>query len=323
MRVEPRALLIEPTTHPSVGTNIQGPSLVRVPDFVTDRLGTYYLYFADHKGDHIRLAFADELEGPWTVHPGGALALADSHFLTAEPPVDQATVDATAELYVAALGADKMPDDVASDMVTPHIASPDVVVDEQRREFVMYFHGLDAFATQRTRTARSSDGVGFTADPDITVDQTYLRVFDVDGVRYGIAMPGQTYWFDTAGGRVVAGQRLFEPDMRHCGLRMRPGEVLEVFWTRVGDEPEQILCSMVDLSGGFGHWRVTGTEAVHAPQLDWEGAGLPLAPSRRGALAAPAHQLRDPFVFEDTDGASYLLYAVAGESGIGLARLLD
>ena len=30
---------------PSLGPNIQGPSLIRVPDWVSGRLGKYYLYF--------------------------------------------------------------------------------------------------------------------------------------------------------------------------------------------------------------------------------------------------------------------------------------
>jgi hypothetical protein len=31
--------------------------------------------------------------------------------------------------------------------------------------------------------------------------------------------------------------------------------------------------------------------------------------------------LRDPAIFEDADGRVYLLYSVAGESGIGIAEL--
>ena len=79
------AAIIGPETHPSIGENIQGPSLVRVPDWVESPLGKYYLYFADHKGSYIRLAYADDLKGPWTVHPPGSLQLADSLFLI-EPP---------------------------------------------------------------------------------------------------------------------------------------------------------------------------------------------------------------------------------------------
>ena len=79
--------IIGPHLHPSIGVNIQGPSLIRMPDWIEDRLGAYYLYFADHKGSYIRLAYADHLAGPWRVHPPGSLHLAQSGFLTAPPAV--------------------------------------------------------------------------------------------------------------------------------------------------------------------------------------------------------------------------------------------
>ena len=62
--------IIGPELHSSIGTNIQGPSLIRVPDWIEDRFGAYYLYFADHKGSYIRLAYADHLAGPWRNPPG-------------------------------------------------------------------------------------------------------------------------------------------------------------------------------------------------------------------------------------------------------------
>ena len=36
----------------------------------------------------------------------------------------------------------------------------------------------------------------------------------------------------------------------------------------------------------------------------------------------PARQLRDPAIFEE-DGQTYLLYAVAGEQGLAIARLIE
>ena len=48
--------IIGPDLDRSIGYNIQGPSLIRVPGWVENRLGNYYLYFADHKGRYIRLA---------------------------------------------------------------------------------------------------------------------------------------------------------------------------------------------------------------------------------------------------------------------------
>lgn len=82
-----------------------GPSLIRVPAWVKNPLGRYYLYFAHHNGKYIRLAYADRLEGPWKIHAPGAL------HLTNAPGCHG------------------------------HIASPDVIVDETRREIRMYFHG--------------------------------------------------------------------------------------------------------------------------------------------------------------------------------------
>ena len=41
-----------------------------------------------------------------------------------------------------------------------------------------------------------------------------------------------------------------------------------------------------------------------------------------GAMKGPEHApLRDPGIFVDTDGRVYLLYSVAGESGLGIAEL--
>ena len=63
-----------------MGANVQGPSLIRVPDWLPNPLGRYCLYFADHKGSYIRLAFANALEGPWHMHRPGSLQLTRSCF---------------------------------------------------------------------------------------------------------------------------------------------------------------------------------------------------------------------------------------------------
>ena len=74
--------LIVPEMSASIGTNINGPSLIRVPDWVENPLGRYYLYFAHHKGKFIRLAFADNVEGPYEIYEPGSLHLEDSGFPT-------------------------------------------------------------------------------------------------------------------------------------------------------------------------------------------------------------------------------------------------
>ncbi|GIT21421.1 MAG: hypothetical protein CM1200mP40_11030 [Gammaproteobacteria bacterium] len=57
-----------------------------------------------------------------------------------------------------------------------------------------------------------------------------------------------------------------------------------------------------------------------APEFDWEGANAPLEPSVRSTAYGIVNQLRDPALHIE-DGIVYLLYAVAGESGIALARV--
>lgn len=318
--------IIGPDTHPSIGTNIQGPSVIRTPDWLPSPLGRYLLYFADHKGGHIRLAYADEVAGPWTVHPPGSLQLAASHFLTEPPPLDDATFERIVSRYRAALGDDLLPADLRDDLVHPHIASPDVHVDDGRREIVMYFHGLESVGAQHTRVAVSADGVHFQAQPEL-LGPSYFRVFSFDGWWYALAMPGR--FLRSRDGRTgfEPGPLLFEPDMRHSAVRLvddasTGAPVLDVFWTRVGDAPERVLRSRVDLRGDWESWSEVGEpDELLRPERPWEGAEAPCIPSLRGAVNTPVNQLRDPCLFDD-GGRCYLFYAVAGESGIAVAELV-
>jgi hypothetical protein len=54
--------------------------------------------------------------------------------------------------------------------------------------------------------------------------------------------------------------------------------------------------------------------------MDWEGAALPAGPSVRGIARRPVRELRDPGIFVHA-GKTYLLYSVAGESGIAIGEL--
>lgn len=308
--------IVGPDTHPSIGVNIQGPSLIRVPDWVEDRPGAYYLYFADHKGSYIRLAYADTLTGPWHIHPPGSLHLADSRFLTA-PPVPSPEERAVWEERYRQSGM-AMSHDVLSEITTPHIASPDVHVDHSGQRIVMYFHGLDGVGTQLTRVATSRNGIDFQAYPQ-TLGRSYLRVFPHDGMTYGLTMPGQISRSRDGFHDFENGPLLFNPNMRHAALLKRGNELL-VFWTQVGDAPESILLSRIDLSGDWMSWKDSPPETILRPERPWEGANAPCVPSIRSTAYGQVNQLRDPAIFEE-NGRIFLLYAVAGESGIGIAEV--
>jgi hypothetical protein len=296
--------IVVPESDPSLGENINGPSLVRAPPWLTRPLGRYYLYFAHHKGSFIRLAVADELAGPWRVHAPGALRLEDSRF-----PSEVSQIEAHSELVrrLIELGLEE-----------PHIASPDVHVDAEARQLRMYFHGLCEDGGQRTRVAISEDGVRFSARPEI-LGLPYFRVFRHAGWHYALGMPGLLYRSRDGLEKFEPGPMLFGPDTRHMALLKRGDELL-VFWTRVGDAPEHILCSRLALGPDWTAWRASEPVEVLRPEATWEGADLPPAPSVRGAALEPLNELRDPCILEE-EGALYLLYSVAGESGIAIARL--
>ncbi len=290
--------IVTPEMDPALGDNVNGPSLIRVPDWIERSLGRYSLYFAHHRGDHIRLAYADRLEGPWSIHVPGTLRLEDS-----------SCVD--------------------------HIASPDVHVDAAESRIRMYFHGYESHdpetpdphespmdATrpwvQRTKLATSSDGLRFAARSEV-LGPSYFRVFRFGDWFYALAMPGLLYRSRDGLSDFERGPALFGVNTRHWAVWIRE-QTLYVFFSIAGDCPERILCSTVDLAAPWTEWTASEPVAVLEPETEYEGGDLPLEPSKRGLAAEPVRQLRDPGIYEE-NGELFLLYSVAGERGIGAARL--
>lgn len=289
--------IITPGMDERMGGNIQGPSLIKVPDWVENPLGNYYLYFADHRGIYIRMAYADELTGPWTVYTPGSLTLEDSFFPATCPPCSQAP-GSTAPLYA-------------------HIASPDVHVREDLQQIVMYYHGRDV-GRQFTRAAVSRDGIHFEGREE-DLGRAYFRVIEHEGFHYAMSMPGYLYRSRDGLTNFEAGPRFFTRNMRHSALLIRD-ERLHVFFTNRGDEPERIMLSTIELTDDWNDWIATDPIEVMRPEMDYEGADLPMEASRGGYIDERVHQLRDPAIFQEGD-KTYLLYSVAGESGIAVAEI--
>ena len=311
--------IIWPDMDGRIGNNINGPSLLRVPPWLPDPLGRYYLYFADHKGDYIRLAVADARAGPWRMHEPGSLQLAESLYPTEPPPVGE--VAATdRHPGTAPPGTPDIPTQ-EQDSRWPHIASPDVHVDHVNRRIVMYYHGLAAWKTQRTRVATSLDGLRFTARPEL-LGPSYFRVFAHGGATYALGMPGILFRSADGFSGFERGPVIFAGGLQRHTAVLVQGDTLHVFWTRVGDVPERILHSTVALQGEWRGWTAQGETEILRPETDDEGGKLDLLPSWRGAVNRPVRQLRDPAIFEE-DGRVFLLYAVQGEAGIALAELIQ
>jgi len=251
--------IITPNMDGKMGSNINGPSLIRVPDWLENPLGQYYLYFAHHQGKYIRLAYADRLDGTWTTYESGTLRLEDS-------------------------------------FCRGHVASPDAHVDDEKREIRMYYHGPSE-GGQVSRVSISKDGINFTAFPEI-LGSSYFRVFQWGGYYYALGMPGIFYRSKDGLMNFEQGPTLFTRDMRHTALKL-DGNTLSVFYSNAHDCPERILLSTIELTPNWMEWQASESVTVLESEMDYEGVDLPLELSARGWAPERVRQLRDPAIFRE------------------------
>ncbi|MBX0296956.1 hypothetical protein [Haloarcula nitratireducens] len=272
--------------------NINGPSLVRAPPWIDEPLGAYYLYFANHQGRYIYLAYADTLDGPWTMYEPGTLHI----------------------------------DDTA---LEHHVASPDVHLDHETKTVWLYYHGVSDYDTymqfdgpggQASGVAQSHDGLNFesTAGPFAT---PYLRRFRYRDVWYFLGGRGHLYRRADEYSDLETGPTVFPDEMRHPAVR-RSDDRLFVYYSNRGDRPERIFRSTLDLSRDWREWEPYDETLILEPETPYEGGNQPISESTSGFSRTPVRQVRDPAIFED-EGERYLLYSVAGERGIAIARLRE
>jgi hypothetical protein len=223
-----------------------------------------------------------------------------------------------------------------------HIASPEIYVDEANRRLVLWTHGWwtnnqrwpaglaaargwgrDNGYGQFTQSSESTDGVRFNLQPAIT-RVSYLRVFPHDGYLYGMARLGQLLRskdplaaFEIGPNPFAGGA--YADRVRHVAL-LRRGQRLHVFFTAIGDAPERILLSTIDLAGDWTTWKASVPVELLRPAAAYECPNLPNVPSAAGEIDGPAKQLRDPAIFEEA-GKTYLFYSICGEQGLAAAEL--
>jgi hypothetical protein len=303
------------------GENINGPSMIRVPAWVKKPLGRYYLYFAHHNGKHIRFAYANAPEGPWTVHPHKIL------------PIDE------------------------HPLLRGHIASPDAIIDEQRQRILLFVHGrpkaeavrnIPDAPGQMSAMAVSADGLNFEPAGAL-LGPAYLRVFRHRGQWFAVNGRGELFETDALGspfreiGKVIGPDipdaldpvNLGEPGavadrpqrgpdryaVRHSAVDV-VGDRMTIFFSCVGHRPERIFAATVHLRPEPQQWRATDVQEVLRPEHEWEGATLPLQYSKGGRSRAWENGVRDPGVFREGK-RRWLLYSTAGENGIGIAELAN
>lgn len=358
------------------GANINGPSVIRVPSWipVQERAAAdanYYMYFAHHKGEYIRMAHAPTPLGPWRLFNVGE----GSGQYPGRGVLDLKAGD-SAEI------------DTGAFRVRHHVASPDARVDHENRRVVLYFHAPAGTKRQETFVATSRYGLNFNQPKDggekiegvisgvrdVIPGRFYFRTFEVGGTTFAYANQAELYRApgETAAGEAATLANADEPgglwmpgpgdsraeyweliadehnpirriyralgrkvsDPRHFAVlhdpRVHPDRIY-ILYTSKGDEPERILLTEIDLTGltekertDPARWGVVEPRqrVLLEPEETWEGADLPLAPSRSSA-ATGVRELRDPYLLRDDDGKLYLYYAGRGEEAIGVASLTN
>ncbi len=315
----PQNPLITTRSSASLGDNINGPTVIRVPPWMTEPLGRYYMYFAHHMGAFIRLAYADSIAGPWQVYEPGVVPVRDTAFFRPQPD---------------------RPENLEN--FYTHVASPEMYVDAGHQRLILWFHGWytdgqrwpigEAAARewvrqhgygQFTQVAESTDGIHFKVRPAIS-RASYLRVFPHGEYLYGMARLGLLLRSadPLASFEVGANSFLGTPHagrVRHVAVTKR-GSILYVFFTGIGDAPERVMVSTMNLSGDWAGWRASEPMDVLQPEAAYECTHLPNVPSQAGDVKGPVRQLRDPGLFEE-GGRTHLFYSFCGEQGIAAAEL--
>jgi len=191
------------------GNNINGPSLIRLPDWLAakDRVdpnANYYMYFANHTGDSIRMAWANSLTGDWHLFNYGT-ATDRSWGASGSNTGSQTLGNGVLDLDINNAGS--MPfSGPGGFSVGDHIASPDVYIDSVNQRFVMYFHGPndgDGPNGQQSYVSTSSNGLNFNTfgdggqaghgPRDVILTESYLRSFIVSGQTFAFSNQGELW----------------------------------------------------------------------------------------------------------------------------------
>jgi hypothetical protein len=321
------------------GANINGPSAILIPDWIPKNKrpspkAKYYLYFAHHKGLYIRMAWAENIEGPWLLHNTGK-GVQQGH---------RGVLD---------LGDDKLMNIGNSLSISTHVASPDVHVDNKNKRITLYFHGPSLFLGEKTPFQRSFVstspwGLDFSQNiRPVILGSSYFRVFEHQDNLYAVSNGAKLYkapslekpWIPNDNFNFSHSlwekqpTKIFnkidfqiprhihpKPRVRHVAV-IKTNEQLQVFFTVRGDSPERIYLSTVELQDkNWTDWSLTPFEEVLRAEKNWEGTHIPPAPSKSGTASKFVNQLRDPCILS-LDGDLYLFYTGGGENAIGLVRL--
>ena len=191
-----------------------------------------------------------------------------------------------------------------------HIASPDAYSD------LMYFHG-DTDEGQFTFEAKLLEDDGNGPNYHVVDRRPFAHFYFKRCGDYAIAKKGNEcgILYELVDGEWKEKFELIDK-MRHACLRI-DDNIMSVFYTQAEDPVEHIRVMVINMD----NWEVVNDYSLLTPYHEWEGAFIEKRPSKFGAVWDRVNQVRDPHVFQDSDGSIYMLYSYAGESGIAYTKL--
>ncbi len=273
--------IISPKMMKTGGDNINGPSLIKVPNWVENPLGKYYLYFGNHNGKYIRLAYSNNIEGPYKVYESGTLQLNQTTCKT-------------------------------------HIASPDVHI--QGNKILMYYHG-DTDNGQKTFLSYSTDGLNFKTDNKVLGEfyfRVFEYNDKIYSIAKNKNEDSVIYESDTYSGEF---KKIFNilPNSRHTACMVNKN-ILSLFYTIIGESPESIYVCRINLDTWEvidAELLTKPTEEYEGSELPFSVSRPGSSTVYSGGAV---RELRDPCVYTEGEDI-YLLNSIKGELGIAISKL--
>jgi hypothetical protein len=283
------------------GTNFSGATVFLNPGYLDSSIyARYIMYFAHHSGTFIRIATSNNPFSGW-----------------AFPNLEILKIGKFNEFH-------------------DHIASPEVFLDHESKTLNLFFHSrINGSREQQTFLAKSKDGVKFEFTPMESFLPFYLRVSVHNGKVFGVTKGGNL--FSHPGGN-------FSRDWKYLGNMDSPDSKLErlnyfndvgnirhahiisykenllVFYTRLGEAPEQIYARLINFGSDNNLIEFSEQIEIMQPRLPFECQSAPLKESQPGPSEIFERAFRDPFVFMEKD-VKLLFYSYGGESGIGVCEI--
>jgi hypothetical protein len=341
---------------PDEGRNVAGPSVIRIPDWIkpedrADPSAIYYLYFSHHRGKYIRLAWSVTISGPWSLyHTGtqhlsgqrGVLDLGDApiqlqnkiripnnHLGSPDAHVD----DRHQQIVLYFHSGSKIEVDGVPEAQQKSFAATSVNGLNFRNRIEPVILGLNYL--RAFEYAERAWGIGngghIMGGRDARQSRTPPEGWDFSDNLWPLVNNDLQKDIDAAG---MGPRKILR--VRHAGIRLIrdsvDGDTLEVFYSRRGTDrshgvlkPERILMSRIQIAADVPaeQWNSEWPpEEILTSEMDWEGAHLPIRPSRSDIATGRSHSLQDPDIFVDQDNRVYLFYIGGGEHAMGVAELI-